>query len=684
MKYIKKLDLFVTRSFLMMLAGAFFVSLFVLMMQFTWRYIDELIGKGLTMDIFAQFFWYMALTVVPQAIPLAILLSSLISFGNMGERLELLAMKSAGIPLIRIMRPLIVIVTAIGGMSFYFQNVTSPNAEYQLRALLLSMHESAPALDIPEGAFYNGIPNVNLYVQKKENETGMLYNVIIYKTDRGFNKAQIVLADSAKLEITGDKHYLKLQLYSGEQFENLDASSTGRLNAYIPYDRETFAYKQLYIEFDSNFNVLDADAIGNRPESRNMAELVVGVDSMETYADSLGKANYAIVAKEGGLGTIPALNRYHNDAPKQTPAKTAAKTPAAATQAPVAKAEKKTAAPAQAAKPDKSSAEVPVTKIDIDSLFSSLSAEQKTSVINKTREKAGRVETELEWQRYEVLDIDLNMRKYMIAWHNKILLSLTCIIFFFVGAPLGSIIQKGGLGLPTVVSVIIFILYYIISTSGMKLAKEGTWEIWFGMWISAMVLVPLGAFLTYKANKDSVVFNAEAYRRFFITVLGLRTRRHITLKEVIVEDPNYADVYERLGKLAEDCREYNRRKRLWRAPNYLTNFFSPKEDHQATRINDEMESIVEELSNSRDPRILYELNRFPIIFVTAHVLPFNKPWINRTVGAILPIGLIFWLRMWKYRLRLLRDMKQIVSSCDKEREYIETLNKTEKQNQTTA
>ena len=485
MKYIKKLDLFVTRSFLMMLAGAFFVSLFVLMMQFTWRYIDELIGKGLTMDIFAQFFWYMALTVVPQAIPLAILLSSLISFGNMGERLELLAMKSAGIPLIRIMRPLIVIVTAIGGMSFYFQNVTSPNAEYQLRALLLSMHESAPALDIPEGAFYNGIPNVNLYVQKKENETGMLYNVIIYKTDRGFNKAQIVLADSAKLEITGDKHYLKLQLYSGEQFENLDASSTGRLNAYIPYDRETFAYKQLYIEFDSNFNVLDADAIGNRPESRNMAELVVGVDSMETYADSLGKANYAIVAKEGGLGTIPALNRYHNDAPKQTPAKTAAKTPAAATQAPAAKAEKKTAAPAQAAKPDKSSAEVPVTKIDIDSLFSSLSAEQKTSVINKTREKAGRVETELEWQRYEVLDIDLNMRKYMIAWHNKILLSLTCIIFFFVGAPLGSIIQKGGLGLPTVVSVIIFILYYIISTSGMKLAKEGTWEIWFGMWISA-------------------------------------------------------------------------------------------------------------------------------------------------------------------------------------------------------
>ena len=205
MRPVKKLDLFIMRNFLALLAGTFFVCLFVLMMQFTWRYIDELIGKGVTMDMFAQFFWYMAVSMVPQALPLSILLSSLIAFGNMGERLELLAMKTVGVSLIRIMRPLILIVAAIAGVSFYYQNVTSPYAEFQLRTLLISMHESAPALEIPEGVFYSGIPNINIYVKEKQNDTGMLYDVIIYKTDQGFTKAQIVLADSAKLDITGEE-----------------------------------------------------------------------------------------------------------------------------------------------------------------------------------------------------------------------------------------------------------------------------------------------------------------------------------------------------------------------------------------------------------------------------------------------------------------------------------------------
>ena len=216
----------------------------------------------------------------------------------------------------------------------------------------------------------------------------------------------------------------------------------------------------------------------------------------------------------------------------------------------------------------------------------------------------------------------------------------------------------------------IFILYYIINTSGMKLAKEGRWQIWFGMWMSVMVLAPLGAFLTYKANNDSAVFNAEAYRRFIRRIFGLRTRRHIVPKEVIVFDPDYSDIYSRLGALAERCRRYNAAQKLWRAPNYIHHFFSPVPDHAVEEINKEMESIVDSLSNSRDLRVLDELNRFPIIFTTAHVSPFANPWLNRISGVILPVGIFFWLRMWKFRLRLLRDMKQIVSSCEKEREYI--------------
>lgn len=687
MRPVKKLDIFITKNFLTLLAGAFFVCLFVLMMQFTWRYIDELIGKGLTMDVFAKFFWYMALSLVPQAMPLAILLASLISFGNMGERLELLAMKTVGVALIRIMRPLILIVAGIAGVSFYFQNYTGPNAELQLRTLLMSMHESAPAFEIPEGSFYNGIPNINIFVKKKHNETGMLYDVIIYKTDQGFNKAQIVLSDSAKIDITEDRKYLVLQLYSGEQFENLQTgSSFSRIRAYVPYDRETFKYKKFIIDFDSNFNVLDANAIGNRPESKNMAELVAGVDSMQLYGDSVGKSNYNILSAEAKLGPVPSESgsAFTMAAAATTVGAAPLGNEATRYQSPdsfrIANAQKEQKLAkqrsAQAAKAIKEylkrlpTISKEAEKIEFDSLVASLPTATKARVASYGNEVAQKITTALEWPKFDVQDNELMIRKYQIAWHQKIIVSLTCLIFFFIGAPLGSIIQKGGLGAPTVLSVSIFILYYIISTSGMKLAKEGTWQVWFGMWMSVMVLTPLGVFLTYKANNDSVVFNPEAYRRLLHRVLGLRVHRHIAAKEVVVYDPRYADDYETLGKLAAECEDYNRRKKLWRMPNYAAHFFNPRPDHEVENINAEMEAVIDDLSNTRDRKILYEINRFPVIFASAHVSPFASQWLNRISGALLPIGIILWLRMWKFRLRLFKDMKQIVSSCRKLQQYM--------------
>lgn len=685
---IKKLDIFITKNFLTLLAGAFFVCLFVLMMQFTWRYIDELIGKGLTMDVFAKFFWYMALSLIPQAMPLAILLASLISFGNMGERLELLAMKTVGVSLLRIMQPLIVLMIGISGASFYFQNVTGPYAELQLRTLLMSMHESAPALEIPEGIFYNGIPNINIYVKHKHNETGMLYDVIIYKTDQGFNKAQIVLSDSAKLEITADKKFLVLQLFNGEQFENLQTGTSNQIRAYVPYDRETFNYKKFIIDFDSNFNVLDANAIGNRPESKNMKQLVAGIDSMTVHGDSLGMANYDFISREGDLGPVPSFNYVGYFPMVGNPAMnpsggiigdeaTLSNNPDSfrlAKEKQEAEQRKKRNAEGEKAIKSFKAKEAKVIaaarKIDFDSLVASLPASTRAQMVGHGHEISQQIMTDLEWQKYETEDNELMIRKYHIAWHEKIIVSLTCLIFFFIGAPLGSIIQKGGLGAPTVLSVSIFILYYIISTSGMKLAKEGTWEVAFGMWMSVMILAPLGAFLTYKANNDSVVFNPEAYRRLIHRVLGLRTRRHVARKEVIVYDPDYISLYERLGILAERCREYNDKKKLWRIPNYLNHFFYPQPDHEVENINAEMEEVIEELSNSKNAKVLYELNRFPVIFASAHVSPFANAWLNRVSGILLPVGLFLWFRMWKFRLRLFRDMKQIVSSCQKEREYI--------------
>ena len=230
MAVIKKIDLFVLKKFITLFAGSFFVCLFVLILQFLWRYVDELIGKGLSMEILAKFFWYASITLVPMALPLSLLLASLISFGNMGEQLELTAMKAAGIPLRRIMAPIGIFSAAMACISFVFQNDTSPKAQKELTRMIATMKETSPAIEIPEGMFYNGIPNINIYVDHKDAKTGMLYHVIIYKVDQGFQNAQIVVADSARLETTADKHFLSLTIFDGEQFENLQARSTALLD----------------------------------------------------------------------------------------------------------------------------------------------------------------------------------------------------------------------------------------------------------------------------------------------------------------------------------------------------------------------------------------------------------------------------------------------------------------------
>ena len=259
---IRKLDKFIARQFGLLFVGTFFICQFILMMQFLWKYIDDLIGKGLSMDVLAQFFWYMSLMLVPQALPLAILLSSLIAFGNLGESSELTAIKAAGISLMQAFRPLIVIVIFIAFGSFYFQNVIGPNANMSFSRLLLSMKQKSPELEIPEGVFYDGIPGCNLYVQKKDLETGKLYGVMIYKMTDSYEDAAIILADSGMLQSTAEKKHLLLTLYSGEWFENMKSQQVMRGTS-VPYRRETFVKKTILLDFDSDFNVADASALSN-------------------------------------------------------------------------------------------------------------------------------------------------------------------------------------------------------------------------------------------------------------------------------------------------------------------------------------------------------------------------------------------------------------------------------------
>ena len=621
---VKKLDRFVLGNFLLIFSGSFFITLFVLMMQFTWRYVDEIVGKGITMDILGQFYWYMAITMVPMALPLAVLLASLISFGNMGERLELLAMKAAGVSLLRIMRPLAVLVIGLAGISFYFQNRAALDAQKNLTSLLWSLRETSPALEIPEGVFYGKINNFSLYVERKDVATGKLYNVMIYKTDQGFDKAQIVVADSGRLEVTNDKEHLIFDIWNGEQFENLQAGGAqAALNTKgVPYDRETFQYKRFIIDFNSNFEKQDAEQWSGSAITKNLKQLSASIDSMNTALDSIGLANY----KQGKQTAYycPPLRPQHAAALKQM-SKGA--------------------------------------KLDFDTIMARMSADKRVQTIRAAAASAAAYASELEWKSLTTEEGDKSVRSHRIQWHQKFTMSIACIFFFFIGAPLGAIIRKGGLGMPTIIAVILFIFYYIINTSGMKMARDGAWNMIFGMWVSTVVLTPLGCFLTYKANNDSVVFNADVYAALFKRLLGLRSKRNITRKEVIIETPDYAALLDQIADLEQICKAYAAHKRLYAAPSYIRAFFKSRPDHAAEDIQQRVEQLVEELSNSDRREILYRLNQLPLIYARAHTSPFENKRLNILCGVLLPVGFIMWLRIWRFRLRLHKDMKQITAVC---------------------
>lgn len=621
---VKKLDRFVLGNFLLIFSGSFFITLFVLMMQFTWRYVDEIVGKGITMDILGQFYWYMAITMVPMALPLAVLLASLISFGNMGERLELLAMKAAGVSLLRIMRPLAVLVIGLAGISFYFQNRAALDAQKNLTSLLWSLRETSPALEIPEGVFYGKINNFSLYVERKDVATGKLYNVMIYKTDQGFDKAQIVVADSGRLEVTNDKEHLIFDIWNGEQFENLQVGGAqAALNTKgVPYDRETFQYKRFIIDFNSNFEKQDAEQWSGSAITKNLKQLSASIDSMNTALDSIGLANY----KQGKQTAYycPPLRPQHAAALKQM-SKGA--------------------------------------KLDFDTIMARMSADKRVQTIRAAAASAAAYASELEWKSLTTEEGDKSVRSHRIQWHQKFTMSIACIFFFFIGAPLGAIIRKGGLGMPTIIAVILFIFYYIINTSGMKMARDGAWNMIFGMWVSTVVLTPLGCFLTYKANNDSVVFNADVYAALFKRLLGLRSKRNITRKEVIIETPDYAALLDQIADLEQICKAYAAHKRLYAAPSYIRAFFKSRPDHAAEDIQQRVEQLVEELSNSDRREILYRLNQLPLIYARAHTSPFENKRLNVLCGVLLPVGFIMWLRIWRFRLRLHKDMKQITAVC---------------------
>ncbi|WP_434503051.1 LptF/LptG family permease [Prevotella sp.] len=619
---IKKLDIFISKQFGVLFIGTFFICQFVLMMQFLWRYIDELIGKGLSMEILAQFFWYMGLMLVPQAMPLAILLSSLITFGNLGESSELTAIKAAGISLIQSFRSLIVITIVISGISFYFQNNIGPTANMKIGQLLMSMKQKSPELEIPEGVFYDGIPNSNLYVQKKDIKTGMLYGVMIYRMTGSYEDQAIILADSAMLQATAEKKHLLLHLWSGEWFENMQTEAFGN-SAAVPYRRETFTAKKIVLDFDGDFNMADATSLSNDARGKSLKKIFHDIDSLNIAYDSIGHVYYK--DEKMGMYFTPKINKRDS---------------LAAIKAGMA------------------------NNFNIDSTYSHLPASQKSQVVNDALSRTQAAVSDLDFKSMITKDGDKIIHDHEIEAINKFTVALSCLIFFFIGAPLGAIIRKGGLGIPVIISVLVFIVYYILDNSGYRMARGGMWSVWFGKGLATAVLMPIAVFVTYKANKDSVVFNLDLYKEIIRKILGLRIKRHVFAKEVVIEDPKYTNDAIRLGTISNDVGNYSKAQKLIGMPNPINVFFRYHPDHEIKRISEDLEDVINDLSNTRDNYILSELNNYPVVSVKAHTRPFERKWMNIASAVILPLGLFFYFRMFGFRMRLLRDLKTIKQTND--------------------
>lgn len=455
---------------------------------------NDLVGKGIGIGVLAEFFLYATAAVIPLALPLAILLSSLISFGNLAEKVELTAMKAAGISLFRILRPLAIAIAFLSVGAFFFSNDVLPKSQRKLWALIFSLRQKQPELQIPVGEFYDEINGYHIYVREK-TQKGELLNLMIYDYSGGFENAKVMVADTGSLMTSADKHYLILELSHGESFENLNQKqqrATGTTKS-IPYRRETFSHKRIIIDFSTDFNRLDESAFQDQHVSKNAAQLMHSIDSVQAVSRERSAEQSAKLISERYFGRETSR---------------AVAVPIVLT-------------------PDER------VEYNLDSLWASMNVERLRQIYSGAIDRARNYSDQIEYNTIVLDDSERYIRRHEIELHRKFTLAFACLVFFFIGAPLGTIIRKGGLGAPVVISVILFIIYYIIDNTGYKMAREALWPCWAGMWLSSFVLLPTGIFLTYKAATDSPLFNPEAWT--------------IKAKKIFILVKNYENQYYRRG-----------------------------------------------------------------------------------------------------------------------------------------
>jgi lipopolysaccharide export system permease protein len=471
---IKRLDIFLLKSFFPIFIMTFGICLFIVLMNFLWKYVDEMVGKGLELSVLAELFFYAALSFVPMSLPIAILLASLMSFGSLGEQFELLAIKSSGISLLRTMQPLTIFLCFIAVGAFYFQDIVIPRSQVKFWTMLYSMRQKTPELDIPESTFCNEIPDYNLYVKKKD-KTGLLKDVTIYGYTNGVSNLEVTIADSGRMKMSSDKMYLIITLFNGELFGNYNPNKE-RINPTdaVPYRKESFETREILIKYDANFNRQSESMWQDRHIGKNLSELRSSIDSMTVQIDSIKELNSKQLYTQSYKRL---LTESGNTSTRQQTDK----------------------------------GESSVKNVNYLQIFREKPPNEQLALLGQVKSTIEGVQTDYGYRSSILASEEKKMRQHHTEMHLKFAQSFACLIFFFIGAPLGAIIRKGGLGLPTVISVALFICYHILSNIGLKMTVNGIWLPWQGMWLSSAVLLPLGVFLTYKATTDSAIMNADTY-----------------------------------------------------------------------------------------------------------------------------------------------------------------------------
>ena len=625
---LKRLYTFMLSRFLPRFLMTFCICQFIVIMQFLWKYIDELVGKGLSIGLIGELFFHAGLSLLPLALPLSILLAALMTFGDLGEHVELTALKSSGISLTTIMKPIAILMVFVAIGAFFFMNNALPKSQVKMWTLLFSMRQTSPTLDIPEGTVYSQIPGYNIYVKRKDKERDMLYNLLIYDVSSVNLFPRIVVADSGRLTMTEDKRNLVLTLYKGAWYEQMGGGGVSGMSNDL-YRRETFHDKEILIPYDANFTRMDDETMRTQYVGKNIEELQQTIDSVRLKVDSAATVVLARLRTQPMCGMPTQRTIFKDGKPVTEPVK-----------------------------------EVKLDKpIDINKIIKELPPTEQELILNQATSRAIAAMQDLQFQGFTITDDNFVIRRHQIELMKKFTLSLACLIFFFIGAPLGAIIRKGGLGMPIVVSVMLFIVYYVIDNMGYKLARDGRWDVWQGMWLSSAVLLPLGIFLTHKAVNDSAVFNPDAWLNLLRRFTGLHQTRKLEAKEVIINEVQPANAIEQIQALQAACQQFL--ETYPKAQHYLDYWQHGYDKATIKSLALEVDDVVDYLSNSRDQMVLNKAMDYPVIrqLLTYHPTDGNKT-LGTAAAVLFPIGLPVWLIGQRHQHNLKRDIQLTVKTCN--------------------